>query len=51
MTDAVQLALLSCGGFFLIGLATGAWKYRAMITNADGQAAVHVDICHRAALM
>lgn len=51
MVDAVQLAQLSCGGFFLAGLATGAWKYRAMITDADGQAPVYVDICHRAALM
>ncbi len=51
MVDAVQLAQLSCGGFFLVGLATGAWKYRAMITDADGKAPVYVDICHRAALM
>lgn len=51
MIDAVQLAQLSCGGFFLTGLATGAWKYRAMITDADGQAPAYVDICHRAALM
>ena len=51
MTNAVQLAQLSCGGFFLTGLVTGAWKYRAMITDADGVAPVYVDICHRAALM
>jgi hypothetical protein len=48
---AVQLAQLSCGGFFIAGLGTGAWKYRAMITAADGQAPVYVDVCHRAALM
>lgn len=51
MMDAVHLAQLSCGGFFLTGLGTGAWKYRAMISAADGQAHVYVDICHRAALM
>ena len=51
MVDAVQLADLACGGFFLTGLATGAWKYRAMITDPDGQAPAYVDICHRAALM
>lgn len=51
MIDAVQLAQLSCGGFFLTGLATGAWKYRAMITDPDAQAPAYVDICHRAALM
>lgn len=48
---AVQLAQLSCGGLFVAGLATGAWKYRCMITAADGQAPVYVDVCHRAALM
>ena len=51
MTSAVQLAQISCGVFFLTGLATGAWKYRAMITDPDGQAPAYVDICHRAALM
>ncbi|UTP38247.1 hypothetical protein M9M90_13585 [Phenylobacterium sp. LH3H17] len=48
--NAVQLAQLSCGGFFLTGLVTGVWKYRAMITDANGQAPTYVDICHRAAL-
>jgi hypothetical protein len=48
---AVQLAQLSCGGFFLTGLVTGVWKYRGIITNAEGQAPAYVDICHRAALM
>ena len=51
MMAPVQLAQLSCGCFFLTGLATGAWKYRAMISDIDGQAPVYVDICHRAALM
>lgn len=48
---AVILAHASCGGFFLFGLITGVWKYRAMITDADGLAPTSVDICHRAALM
>lgn len=51
MITALQLAQLSCGVFFLTGLATGAWKYRAMITDAEGQAPAYVDICHRASLM
>ncbi|WP_419253337.1 hypothetical protein ACN2C6_17315 [Caulobacter sp. ErkDOM-YI] len=51
MTDAVQLAQLACGGFFLTGLATGVWKYRAMITDAQGVAPAYVDVCHRASLM
>jgi hypothetical protein len=49
--SAVQLAQLSCGMFFMTGLITGLWKYRGMITSADGQAPAYVDICHRAALM
>lgn len=51
MTDAVQLAQLACGGFFLTGLTTGVWKYRAMITDGEGVAPAYVDVCHRASLM
>jgi hypothetical protein len=51
VVTAVELARLSCGGFFLTGLITGIWKYRAMITSAEGHAPAYVDICHRAALM
>ena len=51
MFQATNVALLSCGGFFMIGLITGVWKYRGMITSLDGQAPTYVDICHRAALM
>lgn len=49
--NAVFLAQLSCGAFFLTGLVTGVWKYRAMILDGDGLAPAYVDICHRAALM
>ena len=51
MLQATNVALLSCGAFFMIGLITGVWKYRGMITSIDGQAPTYVDICHRAALM
>ncbi len=51
MLEATHLALLGCGAFFMTGLITGLWKYRGMITNADGQASAYVGICHRAALM
>jgi hypothetical protein len=51
VVTAVELAQLSCGGLFLTGLVTGLWKYRAMITSAEGHAPAYVDICHRAALM
>jgi hypothetical protein len=49
--SAVELARLSCGGFFLCGLLTGVWKYRMIATSPDAQAPVYVDICHRASLM
>jgi hypothetical protein len=51
MLQATNLALLSCGAFFMTGLITGVWKYRGMISSDDGQAPTYVDICHRAALM
>ncbi len=47
----VNLALLSCGMFFIFGLITGLWKYRGMITSDAGHAPAYVDICHRASLM
>jgi hypothetical protein len=34
---------------FLAGLVTGISKYRAMITDVDGQAPLYIDICHQAA--
>jgi len=48
---AVHLAQLSCGVLFLVGLATGVWKYRGMVTSPSGLAPPYVDVCHRAALM
>ncbi len=51
MLAAVDVARLGCAALFLTGLATGVWKYRAMIRSPDAQAPVYVDICHRAALM
>lgn len=51
MSNAVLIAILSCGGFFTIGLVTGIWKYRKMIASPEGKAPVYVDICHRSALM
>lgn len=48
---AVELAQLSCGALFLIGLATGVWKYRGMVMSHTGFAPPYIDICHRAALM
>lgn len=51
MRDAVLISQLACGAFFLVGLVTGVWKYRHMITSEEARAPVYVDICHRSALM
>ena len=49
--NAVQIALLGCGLFFIAGMLTGLWKYRCIMNSPDAQAPVYVDICHRTALM
>jgi len=51
MADAERLALLGSGVYFLIGLLTGVWKYRAIMSSPTGQAHPYVDILHRASLM
>lgn len=48
---AAELCLLGAGIFFLSGLLTGVWKYRAMMQSKTAEAPVYVDICHRASLM
>lgn len=47
---AETFCLASAGGFFLIGLLAGTWKYHAIATTADARAPVYVDIAHRASL-
>ncbi len=51
MPLAVAIALVSCGLFFLVGLATGIWKYRCIMTSPSAQAPVYVDVCHRSSLL
>jgi hypothetical protein len=51
MADAERIALLGSGVYFLIGLLTGVWKYRAIMSSPTGQAHPYVDILHRASLM
>ena len=51
MADAERIALLGSGVYFLIGLLTGVWKYREIMSSPTGQAHPYVDILHRAALM
>ena len=49
--DAYSLALIASATFFLAGLVLGVWKFRGMITSADGLAHPYIDTAHRAALM
>lgn len=48
---ATQLALISCGCFFLVGLLTGVWKYVQIARSERARAHYYVDIAHRASLM
>ncbi len=49
--DAERLALLAAGWFFLVGLASGGWKYVAIARSDEAKAPVYVDIAHRASLL
>lgn len=49
--DAYSLALIASATFFLAGLVLGVWKFRGMVTSADGLAHPYIDTAHRAALM
>ncbi len=51
MNLAVTLTLAASGLFLFVGLLGGVLKYRAMLSSADHQAPVYIDIAHRAALM
>lgn len=48
---ASRVAIIAAGGFFLVGLMCGAWKYRAIARSADARAPTYVDIAHRSALL
>jgi hypothetical protein len=51
MESGVTIAITASGLFFLVGLLTGVWKYRAIMSSEDHRAPYYVDICHRSALM
>lgn len=51
MSPAARVAITASGGFLLVGLLVGIWKYRAMIASPTHQAPAYVDIAHRAALL
>ena len=44
-------SLASGGGFFLVGLLSGAWKYLRIRRSPEARAPVYVDMAHRAALL
>ena len=49
--SADSIALLSAGGFLIVGMLTGIWKYSHMMRSEAAEAPVYVDVCHRTALM
>ncbi|MDY7092142.1 MAG: hypothetical protein SX243_04135 [Acidobacteriota bacterium] len=51
MMQAVELAQWACGGFFMVALLTGVWKYAHIRRSAEARAPVYVDIAHRAAFL
>lgn len=49
--DARSLLLAFGGGFFLVGLLSGVWKFAHIHRSPKAEAPVYVDITHRASLM
>lgn len=49
--SAYDLALLWAGGFLLVGMLTGVWKYQCIMRSANATAPTYVDIAHRTALL
>ena len=48
---AAGFCAASAGGFFLVGLITGAWKYACIARSPDARAPSYVDTAHRASLL
>jgi hypothetical protein len=48
---AATFCLTSAGAFFLVGLATGAWKYACIAASPDARAPFYVDTAHRSSLL
>lgn len=49
--SAYDLGLLWAGGFLLVGMLTGVWKYRCIMHSPEATAPIYVDIAHRTALL
>lgn len=47
---ALHVALYFAALFFAAALATGVWKWRAMLASSAGEAHRYVDVAHHAAL-
>ncbi len=45
------IAYLAATVFFMVGLLTGVWKYRQIVTSPTASAHMYVDISHRASLL
>lgn len=49
--SANDFCLMSAGGFFLVGLLSGAWKYACIARSVEARAPHYVDTTHRASLL
>ena len=49
--NALSFCLAGAGGFFLLGLLCGAWKYLHIRRGPEMRAPLYVDLAHRSALM
>jgi hypothetical protein len=49
--NALSLSMTGAGGFFLVGLVCGAWKYLHIRRSREVRAPLYVDLAHRSALM
>lgn len=50
LPEALHIALFFSAIYFIAALATGVWKWRAMLGAEDGKAHAYIDIAHHAAL-
>ncbi len=50
LPQALHVALFFSAIYFAVALLTGIWKWRSMLSAADGVAHKYIDIAHHAAL-
>ncbi|GEL74530.1 hypothetical protein [Myxococcus virescens] len=44
-------SILAAGALLAVGMASGVWKWRAMVRSPERRAPMYVDILHRASLL